>query len=144
MRWRNRRGGLPRHSFKDPVWIAVDPALVYFVVGPVADAEVRRPGPFAVSGGVRGGVRCDGGGGAVGDELRVGGYVGCYVEDVFGGIGQDARCCEGLERGKGVGEAASLGEGGEVLWLFGMEGAGGAEEEDGELGLHAGGGRCGL
>ena len=66
--------------------------------------------------GIRGRERCDGGGGAVGDELRVGADVGDYVVDVFGWVGEDACGCEGLEGGEGVGEAAPpLGEGGEVL-----------------------------
>lgn len=118
MRWCNSRRGLPRHSFQDPVRIAVDPALVDFIIGPVADAEVRRARPLSVGAGVGGGVGCDGGGGAVGDELRVGGDVGYYVVDVFGGVGENAGGCEGLEGGEGVGEAAPLGEGegGEVLW----------------------------
>lgn len=96
-----------------------------------------------MGGGIGAGVGCYGGGGAVGNELRVGGDVGYYVEDVFGWVGEDACGREGLEGGEGVGEATSLGEGGEVLW-FGMERARGAEEEYGQLGPHAGYDGCGL
>ena len=99
----------------------VDSATKEFVVGPVADAQIGSAGPLLLGYRIRGRLRSNGTGSAVGNELRVRGYVSNEVVERGGVMREYARRGEVLERGERVGNESMLTK---AFWRCGYTGFG--------------------
>ncbi len=97
LRLRDRGLGGAGAGFEGVVREAVYPRFERFAEAIPADLEFGGAGPLLLVLRVRGGGRGDAGGGAVGEEGRVGGYVRYDVVEVRGRVREDAGGRERLE-----------------------------------------------